>query len=111
MDSRAWHPHHDRVEKSGQDEGWRALGAVPGLAPRSEADASEALVLEVDGETFALRPDEFGGTHYDWVSGPNPGYGFAASPTPPGWSHEDHRESIRTFLAQIDPETGYIEDD
>jgi hypothetical protein len=99
------------VAPSEQDEGWRELSALPGLAPGSEPDGSEVLTVEVDGETFALRPDEFGGTHYDWVSGPNPGYGFAASPTPPGWSLEQHRESIRSFLAQIDPATGYIAED
>jgi hypothetical protein len=91
-------------------EGYADLSALPGQAPPDPDDAGPALTLEVDGETFALRPDEFGGTHYDWLSGPNPGYGFAASPTP-GWSLDDHRACIRSFLEQIDPATGYIGED
>jgi hypothetical protein len=50
------------------------------------------------------------GTAYDWLSGPNKGYRFASSGTP-SRSMEEHRESIRTFLAMIDPNTGYIGDD
>jgi hypothetical protein len=59
---------------------------------------------------FAVRPDEFGGTDYTWLNGPNKGYGFGLSPAP-NRSLEEHRESIRDFLAQVDPTTGYIEDD
>ncbi len=51
-----------------------------------------------------------GGTNYDWLSGPNKGYGFASSGTP-NRSVEEHEESIRVFLAMIDPNTGYIGDD
>lgn len=66
-------------------------------------------MLEVDGELFELRPDEFGGTSYTWANGPNPGYGFGLSPTPD--SVEQHRANIRSFLSMIDPSTGYIEED
>jgi hypothetical protein len=66
-------------------------------------------MIEVDGERFELGADEFGGTHYDWLSGPHAGYGFAASPTLE-WSDDDHRGCIRSFLAQIDPETGFVGD-
>ena len=84
--------------------------AVPGAAPQEECDASAvAVALVVDGETFELRPDRYGGTSYAWLTGPNDGYGFGSSPTP-NWSMEEHRENIRSFLAQIDPTTGYIED-
>ncbi|HET6652276.1 MAG TPA: hypothetical protein VFH10_06505 [Nocardioides sp.] len=55
-----------------------------------------------------LRPDRFGGTLYAWLSGPNPGYGFSASPTVDDL--EQHHANIRTFLSMIDPETGYIGD-
>ena len=68
------------------------------------------LALDVDGERFAIRQAEDGGTTYDWMSGPNKGYGFASSGTP-NRSVEEHREHIRVFLAVIDPDTGFIEDD
>jgi hypothetical protein len=85
--------------------------AVPGLCPEPEgAPDITPLRLEVDGEMFALRPNEFGGTEYTWLSGPNPGYGFGASPTV-NWSLAEHVENIRGFLAIVDPTTGYIEDD
>jgi hypothetical protein len=81
--------------------------AVPSIAP--EAVAAPATQLECDGEIFELRPDEFGGTHYTWASGQNPGYGFSVSPTPTDM--EQHQTNIRSFLSMIDPTTGYIEED
>ena len=80
--------------------------AIPGRLPETEGPARR---LEVDGEVFALRANEFGGTDYGWLSGPNPGYGFGTSPTT-DLSIEEHMANIRGFLAQIDPATGYIED-
>ena len=68
------------------------------------------FTLDVNGERFAIRQADDGGTAYDWLSGPNKGYGFASSGTP-NRSVEEHQESIRVFLAMIDPTTGYIEDD
>ena len=79
--------------------------ARPGIAPE---DAAPATQLVCDGETFELRPDEFGGTHYTWLTGPNRGYGFSASPTAD--DVELHKANIRSFLAMIDPRTGYIEE-
>lgn len=91
---------------SGSDAtNWSA--ARPGAYPDS-VDASESFTLEVDGELFAVRPGAWGGTNYTWLSGPNEGYGFSESPTPDR-SPDDHRQSIRCFLAQVDPATGYIE--
>jgi hypothetical protein len=90
------------------DAGPEAVPAVQ-RKPERETDVP-ALTLEVDGEVFALRPDQQGATHYTWVSGPNPGYGFSLSPTP-NLSLDEHRAHIRDFLAMIDPATGYIEDD
>jgi hypothetical protein len=68
------------------------------------------FTLDVDGERFAIRRSGGGGTAYDWVSGPNQGYGFGSS-GPPDRPAEEHEESIRAFLAMIDPKTGYIGDD
>lgn len=79
--------------------------AAPGIAP-VEHDVAVLMELDVDGEVFELRPDEFAGTHYTWVNGPNPGYGFAVSPT--NAAVEEHRQKIRDFLAVIDPMTGYL---
>ncbi|MET4610417.1 hypothetical protein ABIC28_001395 [Rhodococcus sp. PvR044] len=83
------------------------------------------FTLTVDGEVFAakLRPEEPGACDYDWVSGPNKGYGFssfqwvaypsiqdrAGSPSAlEPITVDEHRESIRDFLSQINPETGYL---
>jgi hypothetical protein len=66
--------------------------------------------LDVDGERFAIRQAGDGGTDYDWLSGPNEGYGFESGATP-NRPVEEHRQDIRTFLAMIDPNTGYIGDD
>jgi hypothetical protein len=92
----------------GQTGEFRSFDAMPGVAP-TEPKYGPALTFEVDGEVFESRPDGRGGTHYDWLSGPNDGYGFTASPTE-GCSLEDHRGFIRSFLDQIDPATGFIGD-
>ena len=85
--------------------------AVPGVQPRDQREPGlTELTLEVDGELFAVRPDEDGGTGYIWVSGPNPGYGFGVSPFQ-GKSPDEHRQAIRDFLADIDPVTGYLAED
>lgn len=84
--------------------------AIPALNPHQESDAAPAMVLDVDGEVFELRPGESGGTNYLWSTGPNPEYGFGSSRRLDS-SLDEHRNSIRNFLAQVDPTTGYIEDD
>jgi hypothetical protein len=68
------------------------------------------FTLDVDGERFAIRQDGDGGTAYDWLSGPNQGYGFGSSGTPDR-PVEEHRKHIHGFLAMIDPGTGYIGED
>ncbi len=84
---------------------------VPGLVPESEAEPGLLLYrLDVDGEIFEVRRGHAGGTNYDWISGPNKGYGFGSS-GPVDLSESHHRESIRNFLSMIDPQTGYIADD
>jgi hypothetical protein len=85
--------------------------AVPDVYPGSAGGPRPVLfTLDVDGERFAIGQSEEGGTTYDWLSGPHKGYGFASSGTP-NRSLEEHQESIRVFLAMIDPNTGYIGDD
>lgn len=81
----------------------------------------------VDGETFTVtaRPERSGSYDYTWESGPNPNYGFSSSTfvaypsvldranDPSGFEPStvaEHRESIRDFLLQINPETGYLGD-
>ena len=85
--------------------------AVPDVYRGTEGRPGPVLLtLEVDGERFAIRQGGYGGTSYDWLSGPNKSYGFASSGTP-NRSVEEHEESIRVFLSMIDPNTGYIGDD
>lgn len=79
--------------------------------------------LVVDGEVFEVRPGEDGnGFHFEWLSGPNPGYGFSTGApmtfTPVGEAVVDPvpvddtalTDLVRSFLAQIDPDTGYVTD-
>ena len=66
--------------------------------------------LEVEGELFAVRRRPGGGTAYDWLSGPNEGYGFASSGGQ-DYSEDEHRGRIRSFLGMIDPATGFIAED
>ncbi|RLP67929.1 hypothetical protein D9V30_12400 [Mycetocola reblochoni] len=65
--------------------------------------------IEVDGETFRVRRRVHDGSHhYDWVSGPNDGYGFSVSRRPEPLGRAQHDAEIRNFLAAIDPTTGYL---
>ena len=85
--------------------------AVPALRPETQGTADVmSLTVEVHGEMFAVRPNEFGGADYTWLTGPNPGYGFGVSPTT-NLSLNEHMANIRGFLAIVDPITGYIEGD
>ncbi|MEV6418028.1 hypothetical protein [Kribbella sp. NPDC051718] len=69
----------------------------------------EAERVEVDGELFDVRVDAPGHYHFDWISGPNPGYGFSsATSDASALSAAAMEESIRSFLKQVDPTTGYI---
>ena len=79
-----------------------AMGATVVLCGRTRAP--------LEATAAAIRQAGGGGTSYDWLSGRNKGYGFAASGTP-NRSVEEHRENIRVFLAMIDPNMGYIGDD
>ncbi len=68
--------------------------------------------IDVDGQLFEVvaRPDRPGQYDFAWVSGPHPGYGFSsASSNGSAMNMADFEDAIRHFLAQVDPETGYIE--
>lgn len=70
-----------------------------------------SVSVEVDGEAFDVvaRGDRPGQYDYAWITGPNPGCGFASASSDSGESTmADHQAAIRTFLPQVDPETGYI---
>ncbi|WP_020391372.1 hypothetical protein [Kribbella catacumbae] len=75
--------------------------------------ATEAPIrIEVDGQVFEVQvsPDLPGQYDFTWLSGPNPGYGFSSRSSDGSvLSTSDFEESIRSFLAQVDPATGYIE--
>jgi hypothetical protein len=66
----------------------------------------------VDGELFDVvaSAETAGEYEFAWLSGPNEGYGFG-SKTSDGSALSERaiEESIRNFLAQVDPGTGYIE--
>jgi hypothetical protein len=87
-------------------------GDTPPAVPAAyEARPGPVLLnLDIDGEQFAIREGPFGGTSYDWLRGPNEGYGFGSGAASDR-SVEEHRESIRIFLAMIDRKTGYVGDD
>jgi hypothetical protein len=83
-------------------------GAVPAVAPVTPDRIDHVtLTVEVDGERFAVTQGAEGDNGYIWLNGPNRGYGFGLS-GPRNRSLEEHRRVIRSFLDQIDPETGYI---
>lgn len=69
--------------------------------------------FDVDGETFEVttRDDVPGQYQFAWVSGRHPGYGFTVRTSDGSalpWNQVVTQ--IRAFLAQIDPETGYVAD-
>ena len=75
-------------------------------------ETSAPVRMVVDGEQFDVRQRRGRQSEYEftWVSGPNPGYGFtsAGSDGRPA-TREELENDIRSFLAQIDPGTGFIE--
>ena len=111
---------------------WAAQTPVPSLvdAPESAAGLIARLKaaevdLVVDGELFQVTVRADGGYSSKWTSGPNPGYGFGSSGPRVAWQSDDglppaplplplptirdHREAIREFLSNINPETGYLD--
>jgi hypothetical protein len=72
----------------------------------------EPTQLAVDGELFDVVADRAvpGQYHLTWATGPHPGYGFTMR-TSDGQPLVEHQllRPIREFLAQVDPQTGYVE--
>jgi len=82
---------------------------VPASALPDTSTYTDLGNFAVDGETFAVRRrDDDGSSHYDWVSGPNDGYGFSVSGNLEPTSDERHVIAIRDFLAGIDSATGHL---
>lgn len=80
-------------------------------------DDSKGQLVEVDGESFAVRRSRTDpGFDFDWLSGRNPRYGFSSGLGPqPAEGDIDlggpwFVDAIRDFLSMIDPTTGYIAD-
>lgn len=78
--------------------------------------------IEVSGERFRIEqsPDDPRQLNVTWLTGPHRGYGFSTSAI--SWSHSCEtaaleeadasaklEASIRNFLSQINPATGYID--
>ena len=85
--------------------------AVPGIDPSENPNGLFMFSIDVDGERFAVYQSAPGNWSYDWLTGPNQGYGFGSSGPPQDRSLEEHKEDCRNFLRMIDPVTGYIGDE
>ena len=85
--------------------------AAPGLAPPPPAGL-DPVELEVDGERFVVtrRPGSPGTYDFDWVSHPE-SYGFTVG-AHSEWVPDGNQmtDEIRSFLSQVDNETGYLPD-
>lgn len=79
-----------------------------------DAPAQREWLLSAGTELFRVRLRPRHGRlveyDYDWLTGPNDGYGFGLS-GPFVLSEDDHRARIQQFLAGIDPATGYLAED
>lgn len=62
-----------------------------GVASNDQSVATERRIT-VEGETFVVRRRGKGDYAYDWISGPNPGYGFSGSTYPGGDLDDDAHE-------------------
>ncbi|HET8915578.1 MAG TPA: hypothetical protein VFM91_07735 [Propionibacteriaceae bacterium] len=85
--------------------------ATPGLAPTARAGL-DPVELVVEGEKFVVtrRAGSSGTYDFAWISHPA-SYGFSVGGS--GDWHPDRAElieEIRSFLADIDPATGYLRD-
>jgi hypothetical protein len=88
-----------------------AENALPGRAPNAPAGL-DPVELVVDGQTFVVtrRADAPGTYEFAWTSHPA-SYGFSVGSNT-DWEPDraELAEEIRCFLAEIDPETGYLRD-
>ncbi|WP_028046358.1 hypothetical protein [Cellulomonas sp. URHE0023] len=76
------------------------------------------MEIEVDGERFSVTERGCGTYDASWLTGPNPGYGFSVSGRTHGegvgyaarrLGDQELVDQIRSFLAQVDPVTGFME--
>ena len=85
--------------------------AMPGLAP-TPAPGFDPVELVVDGERFVVTRRAGSSSTYDfaWTSH-SASYGFSIA-TNADWNPDraELAEQIRSFLAEIDPKTGYLRD-
>jgi len=85
--------------------------AAPGSAPLSPAGL-DPVKLMVDGEHFVVtrRPGSPGTYDFDWTSHPE-SYGFTVGANFE-WRPDrtEMTEEIRSFLSQVDKQTGYLRD-
>jgi hypothetical protein len=98
--------HDDSSRPAEPDE-----NAMPGLAP-AVPPGLDPVELVVDGECFIVtrRADSPGTYHFDWISQPA-SYGSPSAQTSNGVpDRAELTQQIRDFLAEIDPETGYLAD-
>jgi hypothetical protein len=94
----------------------RRAGATVGAVTSSEQrhPSPDRFRLRVDGIEFDVAYDESqpGAYHYTRRTPPAAGYGFTARRSDHVRSTmAEHEAAVRDFLAQVDPDTGYIEDD
>lgn len=70
------------------------------------------LPVVVDGEELAVTRRRAGVYDYDWVNHRHGGYGFGSATNDRSVTDgHGHAEAVREFLAAVDPETGFLEDD
>lgn len=70
----------------------------------------EPRILNVRGESFEWSLQE-GANQFSWLSGPNPGYGFAIGRSDgAALTEAEALDHIAAFLSGIDPATGYLRD-
>jgi hypothetical protein len=72
-------------------------------------------IIDVAGERFEIKRDASGRLDITWVSGPNKNYGFSMMEVGNSSGHSIGNRStveseIRSFLADIDPATGFLFD-
>ena len=75
-------------------------------------DGMTSWNLTVDGHDWLVeqQSDVPGTYHFAWLTGPNPGYGFTlGTSNGSAITEADMRRSIANFLADINPETGYLD--
>jgi hypothetical protein len=87
----------------------------PGLVPehmRTSHHKDDPVMMTVDGQDFRIgaRAEEPGVYDFDWLNGPHD-YGFGSAKSDgSAMTLPEMEKAIRGFLTQIDPTTGYIED-